>query len=115
MSFVVGDGERGSATGEAAVAGPALVVRSGDLVGKQFPLAADSVEIGRSATVDILLDDVTVSRQHARVLRRPDGYYIEDSDSLNGTYVNHRRVESHHLADGDELQIGKFKLTYLGR
>ena len=64
---------------------------------------------------DILLDDITVSREHARVVRRPDGFYIEDADSLNGTYVNRRRVESHHLTDGDELQIGKFKLTYLER
>ena len=49
------------------------------------------------------------------MVRRPDGFYIEDADSLNGTYVNRRRVESHHLTDGDELQIGKFKLTYLER
>jgi len=73
------------------------------------------VTIGRSSGADILLDDITVSREHARVVRRPDGFYIEDSDSLNGTYVNRRRVESHHLSDGDELQIGKFKLTYLER
>ena len=66
-------------------------------------------------TADILLDDVTVSRLHAMVRRRPDGLYIEDADSLNGTYVNRRRIESHRLADGDELQIGKFKLTYLER
>jgi pSer/pThr/pTyr-binding forkhead associated (FHA) protein len=73
------------------------------------------VTIGRSETADILLDDVTVSRLHAMVRRRPDGLYIEDADSLNGTYVNRRRIESHRLADGDELQIGKFKLTYLER
>jgi pSer/pThr/pTyr-binding forkhead associated (FHA) protein len=63
-----------------------------------------------------MLDDVTVSRDHARLRRAPDGLYvIEDRDSLNGTYVNRHRIESHRLTDGDELQIGKFKLTYLDR
>ena len=60
----------------------------------------------------------TTSRSRASTrasCARPDGFYIEDADSLNGTYVNRRRVESHHLTDGDELQIGKFKLTYLER
>ena len=95
--------------------GPALVVRAGDRAGEHFLLGDARVTIGRSSGADILLDDITVSREHARVVRRPDGFYIEDSDSLNGTYVNRRRVESHHLSDGDELQIGKFKLTYLER
>ena len=48
-----------------------------------------------------------MSRDHARVVRRPDGLYIEDAGSLNGTYVNRHRIESHRLADGDELQIGQ--------
>ena len=96
--------------------GPALVVRAGGgRAGELFVLDHDPVTIGRSETADILLDDVTVSRLHAMVRRRPDGLYIEDADSLNGTYVNRRRIESHRLADGDELQIGKFKLTYLER
>ena len=90
-------------------------MRAGDRAGEHFLLGDSRVTIGRSAGADILLDDITVSREHARVVRRPDGFYIEDADSLNGTYVNRRRVESHHLTDGDELQIGKFKLTYLER
>ena len=104
-----------SSVTEQRAGAPALVVRSGDLVGKHFEISGESVSIGRSSSIDVLLDDITVSREHARIVRRPDGYYIEDSGSLNGTYVNHRRVESHHLADGDELQIGKFKLTFLSR
>jgi pSer/pThr/pTyr-binding forkhead associated (FHA) protein len=99
-----------------AGAGPALVVRAGGgRAGEHFVLAGDSTTIGRSPGGDIMLDDVTVSREHARVVRRPDGLYIEDSKSLNGTYVNRRRIEAHRLSDGDELQIGKFKLTFLER
>jgi pSer/pThr/pTyr-binding forkhead associated (FHA) protein len=48
-------------------------------------------------------------------VRRADGLHIDDLGSLNGSYVNRRRIESHHLSDGDELQIGKFKLTFLER
>jgi sulfur carrier protein ThiS len=95
---------------------PALVIRSGGgRAGEHFTLNGDTTSIGRSPNADILLDDVTVSRDHARIRRRPDGLYIEDAASLNGTYVNRQRIESHRLEDGDELQIGKFKLTFLDR
>ena len=64
---------------------------------------------------DVFLDDVTVSRDHALIVRRGSDYYLDDSGSLNGTYVNRRRIDSHRLADGDELQIGKYKLAFLSR
>ncbi|MDX6604318.1 MAG: hypothetical protein QOF23_827, partial [Solirubrobacterales bacterium] len=60
-------------------------------------------------------DDVTDSRNHALLVRRRDGLYIDDLGSLNGTYLNRRRIESHRLADGDEIQVGKYKLSYLER
>jgi pSer/pThr/pTyr-binding forkhead associated (FHA) protein len=101
------------AVGDVQAGGPALVVRAGDRAGEHFLLGDSRVTIGRSEGADILLDDITVSREHARVVRRPDGFYIEDADSLNGTYVNRRRVESHHLSDGDELQIGKYRLAFI--
>ena len=59
--------------------------------------------------------DVTVSREHATLVRRGGDWYLDDSGSLNGTYVNRQRVDSHRLEDGDELQIGKYKLSYLVR
>ena len=71
--------------------------------------------IGRSPDAGVFLDDVTVSRNHALLVRRRDGLYIDDLGSLNGTYVNRRRIESHRLADGDEIQVGKYKLSYLER
>ena len=69
--------------------------------------------VGRTGEASILLDDVTVSRRHAAIEEEADGRYLVDLASLNGTYVNNRRIERVRLRDGDELQIGKFKLTYL--
>jgi hypothetical protein len=99
---------------ELVVEGTALVVRSGGgRQGETFPLEGDAVEIGRSPEADVFLDDVTVSRTHAILSREDTGYVIEDKGSLNGTYVNRRRVEQATLQDGDEVQIGKYRLTYL--
>jgi hypothetical protein len=118
MSFAPADADTdpGAAPLEVAAEVPALVIRAGGgRAGEHFTLVKDTTSIGRSPSADIMLDDVTVSREHARVLRKEDGLYIEDRDSLNGTYVNRHRIESHRLGDGDELQIGKFKLTFLDR
>ena len=99
---------------ELPVEGTALVVRAGGgRQGETFPLDGDRVEIGRSPQAVVFLDDVTVSRTHAILTRDAAGYSIEDSDSLNGTYVNRRRVEKATLENGDEVQIGKYRLTYL--
>ena len=94
--------------------GAALVIRSGGgRAGESFPLEEDKVSIGRTPEAGVFLDDVTVSRNHALLVRRRDGLYIDDLGSLNGTYVNRNRIESHALNDGDEIQIGKYKLSYL--
>jgi pSer/pThr/pTyr-binding forkhead associated (FHA) protein len=100
----------------ADVSGPALVVRSGGgRAGEAFIAAAERTLIGRSPDCDIFLDDVTVSRRHAELLREDDRLVIRDLGSLNGTFVNHRRIESAVLEDDDELQIGKYRLTFLRR
>jgi len=98
------------------IEGPALVVRSGGgRTGETFVLEGDETTIGRSPECDIFLDDVTVSRRHAIVRRRGGGLEIEDLGSLNGTYLNRKRIESPvRLSDDDELQIGKYRLTFLG-
>ena len=94
----------------------ALVIRSGgNRVGESFPLEGDRMTVGRRPDSDVFLDDVTVSRDHALVVKRGGDFYLDDLGSLNGTYVNRRRIESHKLADGDEMQIGKYKLTFLQR
>ena len=96
--------------------GAALVIRAGGgRVGESFPLNADRMTIGRRPDSDVFLDDVTVSRDHALLVRRGGDLYLDDLGSLNGSYVNRRRIESHRLEDGDELQIGKYKLTFLQR
>jgi hypothetical protein len=94
--------------------GAAVVIRAGGgRVGESFALDHDRMTIGRRPDSDVFLDDVTVSRDHALLVRRGHDYYLDDLGSLNGTYVNRHRIESHRLEDGDELQIGKFKLTFL--
>ncbi len=101
---------------EVASSGATLVIRTGGgRSGDNFALEGEKFAIGRSQDADVFLDDVTVSRNHALLVKRRDGLYIDDLGSLNGTYVNRRRIESHMLANGDELQIGKYKLTYLER
>jgi pSer/pThr/pTyr-binding forkhead associated (FHA) protein len=102
--------------GDVAAQSGALVVRSGGgRVGQSFPLTGEKMSIGRSPEAGVFLDDVTVSREHATLVRRGGDWFLDDSGSLNGTYVNRQRVDSHRLADGDELQIGKFKLTFFAR
>ena len=95
--------------------GPTLVIRTGGRAGDSFTLDGDRFTIGRDTDSDVFLDDVTVSRNHAVIVARADGLHIDDLGSLNGTYVNRRRIESHKLVDADELQVGKYKLTFLER
>ena len=96
--------------------GATLVIRAGGgRAGETFPLQGDRSTIGRRPDSDIFLDDVTVSRDHAIIVARGDEHYLDDCGSLNGTYVNRRRIESQRLSDGDELQIGKYKLAFLRR
>ena len=89
-----------------------LVVKRGPNAGSKFLIDKDVTTAGRHPESDIFLDDVTVSRRHAEVRRKDGRYEIHDMGSLNGTYVNRDRVESTQLANGDEIQIGKFKLVF---
>jgi hypothetical protein len=110
-----GDDSPGEALDELGIKGPALVVRSGGgRAGETFPLDGETT-IGRSPDCGIFLDDVTVSRKHAVLADRDGAFFIEDQGSLNGTFVNRKRVEAAELEDGDELQIGKYRLTFFGR
>jgi pSer/pThr/pTyr-binding forkhead associated (FHA) protein len=114
MAYTPDELEETSPLEDLGVEGPALVVRSGGgRAGEHFLPTSDRTTIGRSPDCDIFLDDVTVSRQHAVLERSADTFTIEDQGSLNGTFVNRRRIERAELADDDELQIGKYRLTFL--
>jgi pSer/pThr/pTyr-binding forkhead associated (FHA) protein len=96
--------------------GTVLLIRAGGgREGEIIGLDADVLTVGRSPHSDLFLDDVTVSRHHARVLRDEGGFWVEDLNSLNGSYVNRKRIEQQRLFDSDELQIGKFKLVFVER
>jgi hypothetical protein len=111
-----GDFERVDIEEMVEAEGAAIVIRSGGgRSGESFAVDRERMSIGRTPDAAIFLDDVTVSRNHALLVRRREGLYIDDLGSLNGTYVNRKRIESHLLADGDEIQVGKFKLSYLER
>jgi pSer/pThr/pTyr-binding forkhead associated (FHA) protein len=117
QTFTPDDGEDTSseALEDLGITGPALVVRSGGgRAGETFHPEGET-SIGRSPDCGIFLDDVTVSRKHAVIAERDGGFFVEDQGSLNGTFVNRKRVESAQLEDGDELQIGKYRLTFLNR
>jgi hypothetical protein len=102
---------------EIAAEGPALVVRSGGgRAGEHFIPEGDRTTIGRSPDNDIFLDDVTVSRKHAVVLQSGGELRIEDLGSLNGTFVNRRRIDAAtRLESGDEVQIGKYRLSFISK
>lgn len=103
------------AAGEArAVPGAAtqFEIRRGPGAGSVFAVTGPSTTLGRNRDCDIVLDDVTVSRHHATLRRDDDGFVISDTGSLNGIYVNHQPTERGELADGDEVWIGKFRLTF---
>jgi hypothetical protein len=87
----------------------------GGRAGESFFPSEDRTLIGRSPECDVFLDDVTVSRRHAELVREGDTFTISDLGSLNGTFVNRKRIESAQLEDDDELQIGKYRLTFLRR
>jgi pSer/pThr/pTyr-binding forkhead associated (FHA) protein len=99
---------------DALPAGSALlVVKRGPNAGSRFLLDQDVTTAGRHPDSDIFLDDVTVSRRHAEFRREGGGFVVHDVGSLNGTYVNREPVDTAVLANGDEVQIGKFRLVFL--
>ena len=104
-----------AAAAEGLPAGTALLlVKRGPNAGSRFLLDSDLTTVGRHPGSDIFLDDVTVSRRHAEFYRHSAGFTVRDVGSLNGTYVNRERIEQADLSDGDEVQVGKFRLTFLG-
>ena len=118
MTFTPDNAEEDAAQAleDLGLKGPALVVRAGGgRAGETFHPQGERTTIGRSPECEIFLDDVTVSRRHAVLVRRDGEFVIEDQGSLNGTFLNRQRIESAELSDGDELQIGKYRLTFLQR
>ena len=90
-----------------------LVVKRGPNAGSRFLLDQPTTSAGRHPDSDIFLDDVTVSRRHAEFRLEGGEFQVVDVGSLNGTYVNREPVDSAMLANGDEVQIGKFRLVFL--
>jgi pSer/pThr/pTyr-binding forkhead associated (FHA) protein len=94
-------------TGQALV-----VIKRGPNAGSKFLIDKDITTVGRHPESDIFLNDITVSRRHSDLLREAARFVVKDAGSLNGTYVNRERADVAELANGDEIQIGKFKLQF---
>jgi FHA domain len=99
-----------SSNGEKAM----ILIARGSHKGSRFLITAEGASIGRSADSAIFLDDVTVSRTHATVLKNGNEFVVKDAGSLNGTYINNVSISEHTLVSGDEFQIGKFHLLFIG-
>jgi hypothetical protein len=91
-----------------------VLIARGSHKGSRFLVTAEGATIGRSADSAIFLDDVTVSRKHATIVKMDKGFVLKDGGSLNGTYINNVSVTEHALVSGDEFQIGKFHLLFIG-
>lgn len=89
-----------------------LIVNEGPKAGSRYALDSAVVRAGRHPESEIFLDDVTVSRRHVELTNDNGAYTARDVGSLNGTYLNRERIEEATLVDGDELQIGRFKLQF---
>jgi len=111
------EGEHGADDAEVGIeslpSGTALlIVKRGPNAGSRFLLDKDLTTAGRHPESDIFLDDVTVSRRHAEFVRNGERFSVRDVGSLNGTYLNRERIDDAKLSNGDEVQIGKFRLVY---
>lgn len=114
ISYAPGDDDAEALPPACVVDDACLLIRSGGgRAGETYALKGERTVIGRHPKAAIFLDDITVSRQHAVVVREGASWVIIDEGSLNGTFVNRRRGERVVLDDGDEIQIGKYKLTFL--
>ena len=91
-----------------------IVIARGAQKGSRFLITSEGATIGRSGSNAIFLDDITVSRTHATILKSGNNFVLKDSGSLNGTYINNASVTEHTLISGDEFQIGKFHLLFIG-
>jgi len=90
-----------------------LIINRGSNLGSRFLITSQGASVGRSSSSDVFLDDVTVSRSHAKIESTSSGFSLKDSGSLNGTYVNNSSVTEHVLHSGDQIQIGKFHLLFV--
>lgn len=88
-----------------------FLILTGPGKGSRYLIDSQELTIGRDPSNDIFLDDITVSRKHAKLTKKSQ-FFVEDLNSLNGTYLNANSIKKSSLKNGDEVQIGKYRLTF---
>jgi pSer/pThr/pTyr-binding forkhead associated (FHA) protein len=111
-SVIERDRRRAVAAVPALQPGQYLAVEDGESM-SVIPIAAEVTRIGRAIAADIRLDDRTVSRKHARLVRRDEGVCILDDRSMNGVFVNDERVTERILRDGDSVSLGRVSMRFI--
>lgn len=93
---------------------PELVLRIKGRVIRSIPVDKPEIIIGREPSADVFIDNSGISRWHAKIAMTGDGFEVMDNGSSNGTFVNgYQLKKAQPLKNGDEIQVGKFSLTYL--
>ena len=87
-----------------------IIMKFNSTVLKELKIDQDEIIIGRDSDNDIQIDNIAVSREHARIVRGPNYYFIEDLNSTNGTFVNGKKINKKYLIEHDEISIGKHAL-----
>jgi pSer/pThr/pTyr-binding forkhead associated (FHA) protein len=87
-----------------------IILKFNNTVLRELKIDQDEIIIGRDASNDIQIDNMAVSREHAKIVTGPDYYFIEDLNSTNGTFVNGKKIKKKFLKEDDEISIGKHAL-----
>lgn len=98
---------------------PMLVIQNGQLAGQRWLIDRDRVVLGRElGSADLMLPERQISRRHAELYRKEDGFWLRDLGSKNGTFVNGKEIKESapvKLTDGDEIQIAlSVKIAFVG-
>ncbi len=92
---------------------PLLRVLHGRLAGREYELTTEDTSIGRDPQSDIVIDEITVSRHHARIIRKVNEYLLSDLKSANGVFMNNLKIERAVLHSGDVFQIGSCVFQFI--
>ena len=90
-----------------------IILQFNGITLKEIPINKETISIGRERDNDIIIDNLAVSRQHARLVHKGNKFILEDLNSSNGTFLNEKKIDTCELNEGDTVLIGKHSLIFL--